>query len=469
MDVNQYIQQVNLLEKKLENLEVGLLPDYDKFVEENIACEQEVAKRILIHKQPEVNKLQASLMIGDCGTASFLPQNVYEFAGFTGSVPQLREKLKDQLDGVWGTASNMVQQFIEEGKKIVKQFVKAIRDFFRYIKKILKGTIEALIAIGSAIVAITGIIISPLWNIPDAILRVLQVIKDLEQHKEDFKSLIIFLTGLSLLVFVVKKEKIGPIISAIGAGIQIILKLLSPLQTIISFIFSLLSWFLKRKPSCEKQRRKVIRRIRRLQRKRNRFYGRATRKGRRWGYPDGSWRDELFESDTEHITLGGDLTYKIARKIVRNDRDLTTDEDAERFIDAVEGYDDTNEEIKNLEEQLSNICKPNTSFSTSTEEELLSDQFVSDSGNTGAGDGDYLSDAENLANGYDEELIDSLIEKLINDDLGNLGQDVQNIVNEFTTYAVKYPDGTIQKGVTEEELDELKNIFKVEIRNSFTD
>jgi hypothetical protein len=93
---------------------------------------------------------------------------------------------------------------------------------------------------------------------------------------------------------------------------------------------------------------------------------------------------------------------------------------------------------------------------------------VSGSGNTGSGE-DFYSNLGNLAGGFDEDLIDSLIDKLLNDDLGDLGEDIQNIVNEFSTYAVKYPDGTVERGVTEDELDELKNIFKVEIRDSFED
>ena len=593
MDVNQLIQQLDLLEERLENLEAGILPDFKTFIDEFLICEEEIAKRVLIHKQPEITKIQADLMIGDCGEGLQRP-NIYEFAGLTGSVQELREKLKDQLDKIWGNASNMVKQLKDEAKKMTKQFVQALRGFFREIKKIVGDMIEAFALIGSSIAAISVIIFVPPWNIAEAIVHVIQIVKALKTIILSFAKLLIYLSPLALLIFVIKKEKIKSIISSIGSAIQIILKLLNPLEVIKNFIFKILDFLKNRKPSCEKQRRRIRRKIRRMQRKRRRFERRANRRGRRAGFPQGRWKDDLFDPDPDHVTLGGDLNYSLALKIIRNDTDISEDDDLERFIDAVEGYDDTNEEIKSLEEQLANICKKDTSVDSSTnpinatsgsvEDAALADAdigledqssgsqfsysvdrveiydeginynasqcvinfinpsgfsgqsatgfvrivggnvkeailtnkgsgyltaprafvncgggtqslliprlgtgvpipgtpnqgltasvanpFVSGSGNTGAGDEDCFSNVAVLANGYDEDLLDCLIEKLLNDDLGDLGEDIQNIVNEFTTYAVKYPDGTIETGVTEDELDELKNIFKVEIRDSFSD
>jgi len=592
MDVNQLIQQLDLLEERLENLQVGLLPDFKTFIKGFLICEEEIAKRVLVYKQPEITRIQADLMVGDCGEG-FQRPNIYEFAGLTGSVQQLREKLKDQLEKVWGNVSNMIKQLKDEAKKIAKQFVAALRGFFREIKKLVSDMIEAFALIGSSIAAISVIIFVPPWNIAEAIVHVIQIVKALKTIILAFAKLLVYLSPLALLIFVVKKEKIKSIISTIGAAIQIILKLLSPLQIIQNFIFKILDFLKKRKPSCAKQRRRIRRRIRRMQRKRRRFERRANRRGRRAGFPRGRWKSDLFDPDTDHITLGGDLNYALALKIIRNDRDIPEDDDLERFIDAVEGYDDSNEEIKNLEEQLANICKKETTIDTSTnpinstsgsveddafadsdigiedtedgtsysysverveiydeginynasqcvinfinppgftgqsatgfvrilggnvKETILTnkgsgyltaprgfvdcgggtqslliprlgtgvpisgtpntgastsvtDPFVSGSGNTGSGE-DFYSNLGNLAGGFDEDLIDSLIDKLLNDDLGDLGEDIQNIVNEFSTYAVKYPDGTVERGVTEDELDELKNIFKVEIRDSFED
>lgn len=593
MDVNQLIQQLDLLEERLENLEIGVLPDFKTFLKDFLICEEEIAKRVLVYKQPEITRVQADLMIGDCGEG-FQRPNIYEFAGLTGSVTELREKLKDQLDKIWGNASNMVKQLKDEARRMAKQFVQALRGFFREIKKIVGDMIEAFALIGSSIAAISVIIFVPPWNIAEAIVHVIQIIKSLKTIILAFAKLLIYLSPLSFLVFVIKKEKIKSIIATIGSAIQIILKLLNPLEVIKNFIFKILDFLKKRKPSCEKQRRRIRRKIRRMQRKRRRFERRANRRGRRAGFPQGRWKDDLFDPDPDHITLGGDLNYSLALKIIRNDRDISEDDDLERFIDAIEGYDDTNEEIKSLEEQLANICKKDTSVDSSTnpinatsgsvEDAALADTdigledqssgsqfsysverveiydeginynasqsvinfinpsgftgqsaagfvrilggnikeailtnkgsgyltaprafvdygggtqslliprlgtgvpipgtpntgattsvtnpFVSSSGNTGSGDEDFFSNVDTLANGYDEDLIDCLIDKLLNDDLGDLGQDIQNIVNEFSTYAVKYPDGTIESGVTEDELDELKNIFKVEIRDSFAD
>jgi len=592
MDVNQLKQQLDLLEERLENLQVGLLPDFKTFIKGFLICEEEIAKRVLVYKQPEITRIQADLMVGDCGEG-FQRPNIYEFAGLTGSVQQLREKLKDQLEKVWGNVSNMIKQLKDEAKKIAKQFVAALRGFFREIKKLVSDMIEAFALIGSSIAAISVIIFVPPWNVAEAIVHVIQIVKALKTIILAFAKLLVYLSPLALLIFVVKKEKIKSIISTIGAAIQIILKLLLPLQIIQSFIFKILDFLKKRKPSCAKQRRRIRRRIRRMQRKRRRFDRRATRRGGKWGFPNARWKRDLFDPDPDHISRGGDQNYSIALKIIRNDRDITEDDDAEKFIDAVEGYDDSNEEIKTLEEQLANICKKEATIDTSTnpinstfgsveddafadsdigiedtedgtsysysisrvdiydegsnynasqcpvifvnptgftgqsaagfvrilsgnvKEVILTTQgsgyltpprayiscgggtqsvliprlssgvpvqgapitaatagssnpFVSGSGNTGSGE-DFYSNLGNLAGGFDEDLIDSLIDKLLNDDLGDLGEDIQNIVNEFSTYAVKYPDGTVERGVTEDELDELKNIFKVEIRDSFED
>jgi hypothetical protein len=600
MNTAELIQKLDLLEERLENLEVGVLPDFKTFIEQFIVCEEEIAKRILIEKQPEITKIQADLMIGDCGDG-FRRPIVYEFAGLTGSVTELREKLKDQLEKIWGNVSNMVKQLKKEAKDMIKKFVQSLRGLFRKVKKLIGDMVEAFITIGSSIAAIGMIIVAPPWNIALAIIQVIDIVRALKVIIQSFAELIPYLVILALLRFVIKKEKIAQMIGTIGSIIDIIIKLLSPLQIIVGFIFKILAFLRKRKPSCQKQRRRIRRRIRRMQRKRRRFDRRATRRGGKWGFPNGRWKRDLFDSDPDHISKGGDSEYSIALIIIRNDRDITEDDDAERFIDAVEGYDDANEEIKLLEEQLANICKsevttdistrPTNGITATLEDEALTDTdigiedeteenkfsysveridiydegrdynatncpinfinppgftgqsatgqvrivdgkvkeailtsrgsgyltppraFVSCGGgtqslliprlssgipisgnpNTGtgnlsgtggtnfsSGDGvggdglgngadDFYSNLGNLANGFDEDLIDSLLEKLEKDDLANIGEDIQNLVNEITTYRVKYPDGTIESGVTEDELDELKNLYNVEVRDSFAD
>ena len=638
MNTAELIEKLDLLEERLENLEIGVLPDFRTFIDQFLICPEEIAKRILVEKQPEITKLQADLMIGECGEG-FRRPIVYEFAGLTGSVTELREKLKDELEKIWGNASNMVKQLIKEAKDMAKKFVQSLRGLFRRVKKLIGDMVEAFITIGSAIAAIGMIIVAPPWNIALAIIQVIDIVRALKVIIQSFAELIPYLVTLALLRFVIKKEKIGQMIGIIGTVVDIIIKLLSPLQIIIGFIFKILAFLKKRKPSCAKQRRRIRRRIRRMQRKRRRFDRRATRRGGKWGFPNGRWKRDLFDPDPDHISKGGDSEYSIAFIIIRNDRDITEDDDAERFIDAVEGYDDSNEEIKLLEEQLANICKsettadistrPGTGVSGSLEDEALADSdigiedetdgnkfsysverieiydegrdynatncpinfinppgftgqsatgqvrivdgkvkeaivtsggsgyltppraFVScgggtqslliprlssgvpisgsqnnsgignqtgggfggagagDGGGSGAGDGsgfgggsgpgdgtgfgggsgagdgsgfgggsgagdgigsdDFYSNLGSLENGFDEELIDSLLEKLEKDDLVDIGEDIQNLINEITTYRVKYPDGTIESGVTEDELDELKNLYNVEVRDSFED
>jgi hypothetical protein len=477
MNVAQLIQQIDLLDERLENLQTGVLPDIKTFSRDYLTCEEEIVKRVLVYKAPEITTVQASLMVGDCAEG-FTPPNIYEFAGLTGSIPQLREKLNDELEQVWGTASNLVRSLKEEAKQIKKRFVQAFRGLFREVKKLIGDIADAFVMIGSSIAAITMIIVAPPWNIAEAIVHVIQIIKSLKTIILAFAKLLVHLSPLALLVFVVKKEKIGSIISAIGGVIQIILKLLNPIEIIKSFIFRILNFLKNRKPSCSRQRRRLQKRIRKLVRKKRRFEVRTYRNDKR-DYPD--WKDRFFDPDTDHITLGGDLNYSIAEKIVRNDVDLPDNDKYDKFGDYLDAFDDANEEIKLLEEQLANLCcrkgtensVDNTPTSASAglasaDEDRLGSSFTS--GPTSISDtssSDFYTTLGNLADGCDEDLTDNLINKILSDDLSDIGEDTQSVLNDFLTYAVKYPDGTIERGVTEEELDELKNLFTVEIRNSF--
>ena len=468
MNVAQLIQQIDLLDERLENLQTGVLPDIKTFSRDYLTCEEEVVKRVLVYKAPEITTVQASLMVGDCGESS-TPPNIYEFAGLTGSIPQLREKLNDELEQVWGTASNLVRSLKEEAKQIKKRFVQAFRGLFREVKKLIGDIADAFVMIGSSIAAITMIIVAPPWNIAEAIVHVIQIIKSLKTIILAFAKLLVHLSPLALLVFVVKKEKIGSIISAIGGVIQIILKLLNPIEIIKSFIFRILNFLKNRKPSCSRQRRRLRKRIKKLVRKKRRFEVRTYRNDK-GDYPD--WKDRFFDPDTDHITLGGDLNYSIAEKIVRNDVDLP-DDDSDRydkFGDYLDAFDDANEEIKLLEEQLANLCcKKGTENSVdNTPTSNPGSGFTSGSTSTSdTSSSDFYTTLGNLADGCDEVLTDNLINKILSDDLSDIGEDTQSVLNDFLTYAVKYPDGTIERGVTEEELDELKNLFTVEIRNSF--
>ena len=440
MNFNQLTEQIDLLEVKLEKLRVSII-DYEKFAEENLTCEEEIAKRILIYKQPEITRVQASLMIGDCGE-DLQRTNVYEFAGLTGSVDELREKIGEQVGQIWGPLSNTTKQLKEESKKIKKQFLSAINGFFDEMNNIIYTMNLGFIKIGASFGAIGLILAVPPFNVGLATIEVIHIVEGLIQIIRSFIRLLVHLSPLALLVFVLKREKIEFVIQLIGKGIQVILNLLDPLKKIKEFIFKILG-ILKKKPSCQKQRKRLEKQIRQKQRKKDKFNRRANRTDDKAGYPD--WRNQLFTSDPEHTEFGGELIYTKAEKIIRNDVEIIeqNNNNSENFIDAVEGFDEMNEEIKTLEENLSNICKKTT--------------------NSQNGDPDSLFD------GYDEDAIDRLIDKVEKELTNEIDQNFQDITNRITTYAVKYPDGTVRSGVTDDELEELKNVFKVEIRDSFSD
>ena len=158
------------------------------------------------------------------------------------------------------------------------------------------------------------------------------------------------------------------------------------------------------------------------------------------------WESRLFEPDPDHVSFGGELNYVIAKKIIRNDVEIPEPNDPkdnfEKFIDALESFDDINEEIKILEEQLLNICKKETTTQNGV---------------------------DSLFDGYDEDAINELLDKVEENLTNDIDIKFQDITNQISTYAVKFPDGTVRSGVTDDELEELKNVFKVEIRDSFSD
>jgi len=358
MDVAQILKLLEELEKKLLDLEVTVFPPPKDPFKQLLLCEEEIAKKLITFSTPQITKIQADLMLGECGGGPCveLPNpKIFEFGGFTGSKCELQNKLKPELEKIWGPQSEFVKQMVKKAKSMVDEFYKALKGLFKDVKNLIEALIISFGIIGASIPELIIWIIAPPWNIAAVIETVLNIVRALKIIIASFVALLIHLSPLMIVFLLFPKDKMKQVLSAIGAVIQIILKLLSPINILSAFIGKLLAWLKKNKPTCERQRKRLRKKIKKATRKRNRSERRANRRSRKAGYP--RWKNVFFDPDDDHISYGGDLKYTSALKITRNDVELEEDDDIEKFIDAMEGFDDTNEEIKGLEEQLENVCK----------------------------------------------------------------------------------------------------------------
>ena len=359
MDVAQIILDLELLEETLLNLEVTVFPPPVKeFQQQFLLCEEEIAKKLITFSTPQITKIQADLMMGECGGGPCVETpnpKIYEFGGFTGSKCELQGKLKPELEKIWGPQSEFVKQMVKKAKSMRDEFYKALKGLFKDVKNLIEALIIAFGVIGASIPELIIWIIAPPWNIAAVIETVLNIVRALKTIIVSFGWILVHLRPLIIVFLLFPKDKLKKVLSTIGAVIQIILKLLSPINILSAFIGKILAWLKKNKPTCERQRKRLRKKIKKATRKRNRSERRANRRSRKAGYP--RWKDVFFDPDDDHISYGGDLKYTSALKITRNDVELEEDDDIEKFIDAMEGFDDTNEEIKGLEEQLENVCK----------------------------------------------------------------------------------------------------------------
>lgn len=393
MDVAQILKLLEELEKKLLDLEPPKQPPKDKFL-----CDGEVAKKLITFTTPQISKIQADLMIGECDDGPCIDQpnpKIHEFAGFTGSKCELQVKLKPELEKIWGKNSEFVKQLKKKAKTMKDEFFKALRGLYKDVKNLIEALIISFGIIGASIPELLVWIISPPWNIAAVIETALNIVRTLKVIIVSFVGLLIYLQPLSMVFLLFPPDALKQILAGIGGLIQLILKLLNPIGILAKFIGSILAWLKKNKPSCERQRKRLRKKIKKATRKRNRSERRANKRSRKAGYPQ--WKNVFFEPDDDHISYGGDLKYSSAFKITRNDVELEEDDDIEKFTDAMESFDDTNEELKGLEEQLENVCKGQVD---DFDRESSSNAVVDESGEDGGS-----GDDEGLEQDFDLEVI----------------------------------------------------------------
>jgi hypothetical protein len=411
MTIETVIKNINTLEESLLALPLESLsatppapiPDLGEYM----ACDEEVAKAVIRSKNPKLRKRDVDRMIGPCGGEEF----GLTASGATSSVENLKDNYLPNPDK---------ENSLREARDLKKEIRKAFKSFLIEVKKIGADLKDTTIVIVNAIPSIAVMISAPPWNIPAAIIQVLLIVKLLREILMSVLKLLVYLNPLSKIGLVLPPGSISKVLTPLNASIVFLIALLNPLNTILSFITKLVNDLKRREGDCDKQRRRITRQLNKKRRIRNR----KQRKINRNNSPakkdiGGNWKDYYFKSDLET-----EINFEWAERLVRNNVDVDENNPQnEDFIELLDEWDDLNEDLKTLEIQLKNVCAP-----------------------------------------VDPDIESSL--KQIESSINNAGDLLQEITTNLRTYTVKFPDGTIRRGVTEVELEDLKDIYDVEFRNS---
>lgn len=349
--------------------------------------------------------------------------------------PKLRKRDVDKMvEGLTQSVSGLESQYfpisensspLEEARSTKSEVRKAFKSLIIESKKIGTDIKDAGIMIINAIPSIAVMISAPPWNIPAAIIQVLLIVRFIKEILLAFFKIINYIAPLSKIGLVVSDSNLSKVLRVINLMVVFLLRILNPFKEILGFINKLLD-FLKRRQGddCDKQRRRIERQLTKKRRIRNRKQRKLNRNdspANKWIKNNNqNWKDFYFQVDTDT-----EIPFSFAERLTRND--INPDEnnpDNEDFIDLLDDWDDLNEELKTLELQLQNVCLP-------------VDQNIQDSINR------------------------------IETETTNIESTIGEITTSLSTYTVKFPDGTIRRGVTQDELDELREIYDLEFRNSF--
>jgi len=289
--------------------------------------------------------------------------------------------------------------FIQKNLKMDLQKVKeSVTKIAMTQVQLVKDVTNTAILMSSSLSGI-AILVAPLsFNIPAAISVVLFVVDSITTIIERVMSILPFLEPLNLLKFLTNFNFPNPVLIFLNTALRIILGILKSITSIKRLIDLLLKALFKLiggKDTCQKQSKKLNRKIRKKVRERNKALG----LGR---------RDKLSNEE--------------ARK-----KSEELDEDSDERDDAEEAQD----EIESYQENLRTVC--NIKFPDEFSEDLL--------------DGVEVSDPE--------EDVREILTKL-----KNVSSEIPNQVERFV-YDAELPDGTVLSGLTEADLESLREKFNI--------
>lgn len=402
--------------------------------------ENEIAKKIVLNRNPNLSKSDADLMIDGVASNSIptgpTVPGVIGSAGSTGltglpasagaTVPTgNRDSIIQQLKNVPGPSTIYSRQnksdsagtnfplpqtspYLIEARDMKGRIIVCVTMLSSMQISLLQELIRVAIQIGTSIAGI-AIMVAPMsFNVPGAISHLLLIVDQLSNICKTILSCMPFLDCLSLLDFVIDNVPSNPVVVGLEVVITFLLsiyKLCSILKEFIDKLFGSLN----KKLNCEKEKRKYNRKKRKLIKEIREILNDS-------GFGGTPYSLTPSESDENYFT---ELEDKL--RLLLKDGEITEDD--------AEDARDIQDEIKSFDDRIRIVC----------------DFEVPETQN-----GEIDLDKVNLDNEVFQTLRDI---KGVTDAIA--------VGREKYVYDAELPDGTILKDLTLEEIKELQEKFDV--------
>jgi hypothetical protein len=247
---------------RLQNL--GFSSEFD--IQPYLLSEDEVAKKIIMAKAPNMRKEDVDLII-DSEEVSINKvikeiedesenDESTEAAISEEEKARRRERRKEELERRKELRRQQIQEmkqiykdkiveFKEQAKNILKEIKMAFYNLVRQAKALIKKSITSITQAGSSLAAIAVIIAAPPWNIPLAISYTMAVVDILLTLISELKAILPFTTAFDKLRFVSTPKNLSIISNIINVNLEIVINLWSKLSSIESLVNTLLNKILE--------------------------------------------------------------------------------------------------------------------------------------------------------------------------------------------------------------------------------
>jgi hypothetical protein len=311
---------------------------------------------------------------------------------------------------------DMIENIKQQALKMLDEIKQAALDLWTELVDVTRKIVVLTGILATSIVAITGMIVLPPWNIPEAVKSTLEVVSVYLSILRQIKKIIPFLLPFKLLPMVVDPSKLSVVATVFNQFISLLRTYWVPIKLLNQLIVDLL--------------RKIADF---LEKNLNNVFKKATRKLKKLGH--------LYRFDI--LNLPPDFRRG----------DFYDANEAEGRKYSCFSYDpDDVEEIQGLLDQ----------FIIGNEGDKVTNRVIAYRAKL-----DQVPDE--FARGKDFSDIDlrALADELENPDIPEINTDDIEIEDRFI-YDIELPDGTIVKNITEEGIDFYRENYILRYMNAFT-
>lgn len=380
---------MNSYNKMLENIDalqnLGFSSEFD--IQPYLLSEDEVAKKIIMAKAPNMSKEDVDLII-DSEEIS-IDKVIKEIDDESESensrdsalseeekalrkerrrleVERRKELRRQQIQEMKQIYKDRIVEYKEQAKNILKEIKMAFYNLVRQVKAIIKKSITSITQTGTSIGAIAVIIAAPPWNIPLAISYTMAVVDILLTLIAELKAILPFTIVFDKLKFVTTAQNLSVICSIINVNLETILTLWSKINGLDTLIKKLLDKIIELLSSSNKQ--KTFNKVQRKLKKLGHFRGGVH-------IIDGvSVRADTFEDASEVKDLLDTFVVDYGNETVVDYKKDNSGVDSETLLNSLknEVNKDQNVEVPtNIEDSLYDVRLPNgTILRNQTDDDL---------------------------------------------------------------------------------------------------